>query len=182
MGAFKSMKEWLVSIKKAFFQINDKFADEEGEIVYQEVKERRWGDLNLTLKRQRKRGAAVMGSLYTENRFLCFTLEDEIREKKIPGVTAIPEGKYEVKYTYSPKFKRKLPILLDVVGFTVIRIHSGNRASDSSGCILVGNAMHHDTIYDSKNALIDVIQVITNALGNNRRVYLAIKNDFNKLT
>ncbi len=63
---------------------------------------------------------------------------EEIKKIKVYGQTAIPRGIYEVQITYSPKFKRMLPILRDVEGFIGIRIHPGNTASDSLGCLLPG--------------------------------------------
>ena len=65
-------------------------------------------------------------------------MEDTVREKKIAGKTAIPAGTYQVIVNRSPKFKRDLPLLLDVPNFEGIRIHRGNTAKDTSGCILVG--------------------------------------------
>ena len=59
-------------------------------------------------------------------------------EKKVYGETAIPYGTYKVILSYSPKFKRILPELLDVPCFTGIRIHRGNTEKDTAGCLLVG--------------------------------------------
>ena len=64
--------------------------------------------------------------------------EEEIKKIKVYGRTAIPKGTYKVEVTYSPKFKRYLPILLNVKGFSGIRVHSGNTAEDTLGCLLVG--------------------------------------------
>ena len=58
--------------------------------------------------------------------------------RKIPGHTAIPEGTYHVFITMSQKFKKWLPYLMGVPGFEGIRIHAGNKAEDTQGCILVG--------------------------------------------
>lgn len=68
-----------------------------------------------------------------EEQFLCNILEDKFRgndlsKKKVPGETCIPEGTYEIKLTYSPRFKRYLPQLMDVKFFEGVRIHSGNYA------------------------------------------------------
>ncbi len=98
--------------------------------------------MELTLKRIYQGEDYTIGRLSIDGRYFCDTLEDKVRdlpaETKIPGKTAIPAGIYKVEVTYSPKFGRKLPLLLDVPFFSGIRIHRGNTAVDTSGCILVG--------------------------------------------
>lgn len=92
------------------------------------------------------------GKMYANGRFICYTLEDEVREVdgkpvsawKIKGETAIPRGRYEMELSHSPKFGRVLPILLNVPGYTGVRIHRGNKAEHTEGCILLGNADGND--------------------------------------
>lgn len=62
----------------------------------------------------------------------------DVARKKVYGQTAIPRGTYNCIYTYSSRFKKMLPLIENVTGFTGIRIHSGNTAADSSGCLLIG--------------------------------------------
>ena len=50
----------------------------------------------------------------------------------------VPKGWYRVRVTYSPKFKRPLPLLYMVPGFEGIRIHAGLRVENTQGCICVG--------------------------------------------
>ena len=107
-------------------------------------------ETKLTLERIAKRESYTIGKLYIDGVFFCDTLEDkdrglsnemnvqEIIKIKIKHETAIPTGTYPVIVNQSPKFKRELPRLLDVKGFDGILIHRGNTASDTSGCILVG--------------------------------------------
>lgn len=67
-----------------------------------------------------------------------WTLEDVVREVKIPGETAIPEGTYKVIVDFSNHFQRELPHILDVPNFVGVRIHSGNTDADTEGCLLLG--------------------------------------------
>ena len=60
------------------------------------------------------------------------------KARKMAGKTAIPEGRYPVVVTQSPRFKAWLPLLLGVPQFQGIRIHAGNTARDTQGCILLG--------------------------------------------
>lgn len=87
--------------------------------------------------------------------FQCYTLEDAIRAPgvKVPGRTAIPFGRYRVRLTFSERFQHVLPLLEGVLGFTGVRIHAGNTAADTAGCILVGQRREADDILDSRAAL-----------------------------
>ena len=81
---------------------------------------------------------ATTGELYVDGKFVCYTLEDAIRKEKIKGVTAIPAGTYDVIINMSTRFKRLMPLLLNVPDFEGVRIHPGNTAEDTEGCIRVG--------------------------------------------
>lgn len=97
--------------------------------------------LHLTLRRRIYTPECTIGMLMLGGNVFCYTLEDTVRkpgEAKVPGKTAIPAGYYRGRTTMSEKFKLVLPILLNVEGFDGIRIHSGNDADDTRGCILVG--------------------------------------------
>jgi hypothetical protein len=75
-----------------------------------------------------------------------YVLEDVERDIKIPGETCIPTGTYVVVIDYSNRFQRRLPHILDVPGFTGIRIHPGNSAIDTSGCLLPGLEKYEDSL------------------------------------
>lgn len=104
----------------------------------------------LKLKRTYKGPEYTIGKLYINNEYFCDTLEDAIREKKVYTETAIPFGKYEVTISYSPRFKKNLPLLLNVPDFEGVRIHSGNTKDDTEGCILVGFNKAKGKVLDSR--------------------------------
>ncbi len=123
--------------------------------------------MKLTLKRTYKAPDYTIGHLYIDGQYFCDTLEDTVRdltrEKKNPGQTAIPAGTYHVLVTYSPKFKRKLPILVNVPMFTGIRIHRGNTAKDTEGCILVGKNTEKGKVTGSTDYEIELTRRLSEA-------------------
>ena len=116
--------------------------------------ERRWPTENYTI-----------GRFFVNGELWCNSLEDKVRdltkEKKVPGKTAIPAGTYKVALTYSARFKRMLPLLLDVPYFTGIRIHAGNTHEDTEGCLLLGENKVKGKVINSRfwvNKLINLIK------------------------
>lgn len=100
----------------------------------------------------------TVGALYLDDCFICDTLEDTTRDlktikDKVPGKTAIPYGIYKVILSFSPLFKKLLPELLNVLFFSGVRIHSGNTAADSRGCILVGKYVNDGMLIDSRKTM-----------------------------
>ena len=105
----------------------------------------------------------TIGKLYVDGKYFSDVLEDvdrgldssmtesEILEKKVKGQTAIPTGHYAINITYSPKYKRMMPLLLDVKGFSGIRIHSGNTAKDTEGCLIVGKNKKVGMVLESRD-------------------------------
>lgn len=79
-----------------------------------------------------------ISKLFVNDKQFCFVMEDILREKKIDGKTAIPRGTYQVIINMSNRFKRLLPLLMDVPGFAGVRIHPGNTSDDTEGCLLPG--------------------------------------------
>ena len=94
----------------------------------------------ITIDRLYLRPSYTIGKMYIDGEYLCDTLEDEVRPEgiKIYGKTAIPYGVYQVTMSYSPKFERSMPLILNVPNFEGVRIHSGNSVTDTEGCVLVG--------------------------------------------
>ena len=95
---------------------------------------------------------------YEQEEYFCDTLEPTWRDlahgaPKVYGKTAIPEGRYAVAVTWSPKFKEWLPLLLHVPGFEGIRIHAGNTPEHTQGCILVGRNRYIGQVIDSRRTM-----------------------------
>ena len=145
--------------------------------------------MKLILKRIAKRKAYTIGRLYvrteeveefrtyTSDKYLCDTLEPPCIEMKVDRTVeevlndksllksikpcAIPEGEYRISMTYSPKYKRQLPLITGDSRFNSlwqgIRIHAGNTAKDTQGCILVGENKIVGTVINSRLTLKKVI-------------------------
>lgn len=106
--------------------------------------------MEIIVHRKFKKEGYTIGQMYIDGVPFCQTIEDtdrnltqsmseqEINAKKVYGKTAIPCGKYNVVLSFSNKFKKTLPEILNVKGWSGVRIHSGNTAQDSLGCIIVG--------------------------------------------
>ena len=115
-----------------------------------------------------------------EGAYFCDTLEPTWRDYehgayKVKGRSAIPEGRYAVVISYSPKFKQWLPILLGVPKFEGIRIHAGNTAKDTEGCILVGQNREVGKVLDSRKWLYELKQKIVEAKDRGEAVWITIK-------
>lgn len=132
--------------------------------------------MNLTLKRIYLGDEYTIGHLYIDGKYFCDTLEDKNRdinkngkfdngEIKIYGETCIPFGIYEVKITWSERFKKYMPQVMNVPEFTGIRIHSGNTKEDSLGCILLGYNKIKGKVINSRetcNLFYNIVQIAVN--------------------
>lgn len=149
--------------------------------------------MEITVNRAWKREGYTIGTLSIDGKRLgdgkhyCCTLEDtdrglaqdmtlnKILFLKKPHVTAIPRGRYEVMMTYSPRFKRYLPLVNDVPGYSGVRIHAGNSAEDTDGCILVGENTAKGKVLNSRHWLAIVVGRINEAVAKKERVWMTIK-------
>jgi hypothetical protein len=131
----------------------------------------------LKLKRCEFTKGTTIGMLYADGEFVGYTLEDydrglrqdmplaEILRLKMRCETAIPYGTYNVTVNMSNRFKRMMPLLIDVPGFEGVRIHNGNTKEDTCGCILVGKGKGKDTVLQSVIAFNEFMAKVSSASG-----------------
>lgn len=134
--------------------------------------------MEIKVNRRWKKESYTIGDLYCNGVRICNTLEDKdrgltssmptgiINQKKIYGKTAIPTGTYKVVLSYSQKFAKKtwakkynglLPELLDVKGYSGVRIHVGNTDNDTLGCLLLGENKEVGKVINSTKCFYDLM-------------------------
>jgi len=137
--------------------------------------------MDLRVNRFKKTEKSTLGRLLVNGVVECYTLEDVIRPAgvKVDGQTAIPAGTYTVIIDASTRFKRDMPHILAVPGFTGVRIHSGNSDADTEGCILLGTKIENDDFisgsHDAFNAFFVKLQA---AINHGETVRIVIHEDF----
>lgn len=141
--------------------------------------------MELLLERKWLKDKYTIGRLYVDSVFFCNILEDKVvdlnkngtfdcGELKIKGHTAIPYGIYEIDITYSTKFKRELPILLNVPHFEGIRIHRGNTPKDTEGCLIPGENKEIGKVLNSTKYEIELIKLIKQSKLKNEKITIKI--------
>lgn len=143
--------------------------------------------MEIRVKRIARKDGYTIGQMSLNNEYFCDTLEDtdrglnsamsvdEILSKKRKGITAIPTGEYDVILTFSPKFKRVLPLLLNVKGYEYIRIHHGNFPSSTDGCLLVGENKIKGQIVNSRATLEKLMSVLLECEKKKEKVTITIE-------
>lgn len=154
--------------------------------------------MEIVLKRIAKKAGYTIGKLYIEGEYFCDTLEPTWRNllgiplypcqenkrlgrtscrkaRKEKGKTAIPEGRYPVVVSYSPRFHSWLPLLMNVPQFSGIRIHAGNTAADTDGCILPGKNLKAGRVENSRAWLRRFIGRFTEARSRDEAVFITIQ-------
>ena len=129
--------------------------------------------MKLTVVRDMCGATCTTGKLLIDGEPVCFTLEDVVRPDgapKVYGETAIPYGTYAVVVNFSNRFQRDLPLLVGVPGFTGIRIHPGNTAADTHGCLLVGLERSPTSVSHSRIAFDLVYPAIRDAFQRGEKV------------
>lgn len=143
--------------------------------------------MEIRVKRIARKDGYTIGQMSLNGDYFCDTLEDtdrglkdtmqvnEILAKKVKGQTAIPTGKYDVILTFSPRFKRVLPLLLNVKGYEGVRAHAGNQNKDTEGCLLVGENKVKGQVINSRATLERLMSVLLECEKRKEKVTILIE-------
>ena len=151
--------------------------------------------MKLKIWRKWPKKGYTIGIIYVSGKRLCETLEDtdrglvqtmptgKINQVKIWGETAIPKGTYKVSLSVSPKFKDRpwgkkykglVPEILNVKGFSAVRIHPGNYASQTEGCPLVGDNTAVGRLSNSTKRYYELMDMLVPAWEKGEEIILEI--------
>lgn len=136
--------------------------------------------MKIEVNRIFKASNYTIGELSVNNNYVCDTLEDRVRPtgEKVYGETAIPSGTYTVTLSYSNRFKKTMPEILNVPNFSGVRIHCGNSSKDTEGCLLVGkwDGKTENWISDSKNSYNKLYSLLEEAFNKKENITITIKD------
>jgi len=131
--------------------------------------------MKMMLERLQLDPDVTIGALSVDGDFECWVCEDTVRTgPKVYGKTAIPAGIYQVDVTFSNRFQKPLPLLLNVPGFSGIRIHPGNTAADTEGCLLPGIDRLAKSVGRSRLAFAALFTKITAAKAKGDRILIEV--------
>lgn len=137
--------------------------------------------MEMKLTRIAKRKTYTIGFLEIDGHPFCDTLEPTWRDigwgrpgRKVAGRTAIPEGRYPVVITFSPKLGQWLPLLIHVPQFEGVRIHAGNTVNDTAGCILVGQNLKPGMVLNSRIWTHRIVKAITEARERDEAIWITV--------
>lgn len=150
----------------------------------------------LTVERKWPKANYTIGRFFVDDKRMCESLEDpdrgllssmptgRILQKKVYGKTAIPKGTYQVILTYSKKFckktwakkyKGRVPELLGVKGFSGVRIHPLNSASETEGCVGVGDNTVVGKLTNSVARYYELMEILVQRMDDGEKCFITIK-------
>ena len=154
--------------------------------------------MELKLNRIARKNGYTIGRLSINGKYFCDTLEDSdrglsssmsldiLKKKKLPHITAIPTGRYQITMdVISPKFSKskfyqqfgegRVPRLLNVPAYQGVLIHCGNTAKDTDGCILVGKNTKVGMVLDSRQAYTNLYPLLEAAAKRKESIFVTIE-------
>ena len=134
----------------------------------------------------------TIGKFMIDGKYFCDTIEDAVRKlpdkcpttifgapckckEKIQSKTAIPSGTYKVTVGMSPRFKRKLPIIMNVPHFLGILIHNGTSEESSSGCIILGENKVKGKVQNGTKYMNELTDLLINEMSQGNPITITIK-------
>jgi|TARA_R110000851_G_scaffold55486_3_gene130157 hypothetical protein len=143
--------------------------------------------MEILLKRYKNSDDTTLGLIFIDGVFYGHTLEDAVRANKIKGVTAIPKGRYQIKYrkVMSPKteqYRNKFKFftyhleLQDVPNYKYVYLHIGNKHQDTEGCILLGSGVSSNSLINSTDAFTTFYKHVSADLNQDCEVHITIEN------
>ena len=139
--------------------------------------------MQIKIVRSEFSDVSTISECFIDGEKLCYILEDKVREVpgkpvtewKVAGKTAIPRGTYSVVVNASVRFKRDLPLLVDVPGYVGVRIHPGNCADDTEGCLLPGLTKDNNFVGHSKDAFAILFDKISAAYARGEHIMISVE-------
>jgi hypothetical protein len=134
--------------------------------------------MEILIKRLHYTLKTTISAVYIDGKYFCDCLEDRVRTTKVYGKTAIPAGRYQVIWNKSNRFKIKMPLLLDIQGFSGVRIHVGNKNEDTDGCCIFGSydAKTPDWVSNSRVAINKFYPLVEKAYQSNEKIWITIED------
>ena len=154
--------------------------------------------MELKLNRIARKNGYTIGRLSINGKYFCDTLEDSdrglsssmsldvLKKKKLPHITAIPTGRYQITMdVISPRFSKskfyqqfgegRVPRLLNVPAYQGVLIHCGNTAKDTDGCILVGKNTKVGMVLDSRQTYANLYPLLEAAAKHKENIFITIE-------
>jgi len=136
--------------------------------------------LKMIIERGASGASCTIGKLYVDGVFFAYSLEDVDRKlesggQKIKSETAIPRGVYDVVIDFSTRFQKQMMHVLNVPQFEGIRIHAGNTAADTEGCILLGKVRSDNAVFNSRDTVDALFRIVRDRIAAGQTVSLEVK-------
>lgn len=137
-------------------------------------------NLDLRLHRDTFGKDFTLGRLFIAGVHFGYTCEDNDRELetnpegKVNGQSAIPRGRYRITTSLSQRFGKELPILENVPGFAGIRVHGGNTAADTEGCLLLGRVRTLDGVANCADRVQALVKLINDAEADGNECWITV--------
>lgn len=143
--------------------------------------------MDIVVERKYKKPTYTISPLFIDGERFCEVIEDkdrglddsmsvdEILVRKVYGETAIPTGTYNVIMSMSQKYKKRMPEIQNVKGYSGIRIHSGNTEKDSLGCLILGKNTQPGMVTQSRATCNAFYEKIEKALKKGEKVTITIR-------